>query len=213
MIRILIADDHPVLRKGLREIISFTNDMELVGEAVDGNEAIAKYMELKPDVVLMDLAMPEKTGAEATRIIRSIDPLARILVLTNYLNKDSVSEVLKAGAFGYILKIADPRDLIVAIRSVAHGEMVIPQLVAQKLAAAYSDEDGDPGQLLSERERDVLKLIAKGLSNQEIANTLHLADRTVRIYVTHILEKLKLSNRTQAALYAIRKRLVVIDDE
>jgi len=215
-IRILIVDDHPLIREGLRAVLETQPDMELVGEARDGNEAVIRAGALKPDVILMDLSLPEKDGLEATRQILYNDPSVRVLVLSNYLDDDKVFNVLKAGAKGYILKETFPQELRQAVRNVYQGKSALDPAIQRKLVdhlsqVASSDSEGDVG--LTERELEVLRLMAQGFSNQQIAENLSVADGTVRFHVSNILRKLELENRTQAVLYALQKGLANLDSE
>jgi DNA-binding NarL/FixJ family response regulator len=209
-IRVLIADDHAILRKGIRAVLGNKPDIQVVGEAADGEQAVAQARSLKPDVILMDLNMPVKTGVEAIREICQLHSEARILVLTSFGQKEQVLSAIQAGARGYLIKDALPRELIAAIRSVSRGESLIDPAVAQSLISALGQkhEAKSPMSDLTERETDVLKLIAQGLTNEEIAQRLVLGNGTVRGYVSNILGKLNLGSRTQAALYAIRHGLV-----
>jgi NarL family two-component system response regulator LiaR len=208
-IRILIADDHAVVREGLRALIEAKPDMELVGEAEDGVEAVLLARSLKPDVILLDLLMPRMDGIEAIAEIKQENPNARILVLTSFAGDDKVFPAIKAGALGYLLKDSPSQALIQAIREVHHGESSLHPTIARKLIRELNRPStaAPVENLLTEREVAVLKLIAGGLSNQEIAETLVISERTVSSHVSNILEKLHLANRTQAALYALREGL------
>jgi NarL family two-component system response regulator LiaR len=214
VIHILVVDDHAVVREGLRAFISAKPDMELVGEAEDGEEAVLKARSLQPDVILMDLVMPGKTGIQAIQEIRAENLEARILVLTSFGEDDQVFSAIKAGALGYLLKDSSPRELLEAIRCVYRGESSLHPAVARKLILSYGqDQPAEPGtDVLTEREVEVLKLVARGLSNQEIAQKLHVGEGTVRFHVGNILGKLRLENRTQAALYALREGLASLED-
>ncbi len=212
-IRILIADDHAVVRHGLRALITTEPDMELVGEATDGVEAVDLALKLKPDVILMDMAMPRKTGLEAILDIMRTDPQARILVLTSFAEDEQVFPAIKAGAAGYLLKDTAPRELLQAIRDVQNGLVSLHPTIARKLVGelkrpADLPPAADP---LTEREVQVLALVARGLSNQEIADQLFIGERTVRTHISNILGKLHLANRTQAALYAQREGLAHLE--
>lgn len=212
-IRILIADDHAVVRHGLRALITTEPDMELVGEATDGVEAVDLALKLKPDVILMDMAMPRKTGLEAILDIMRTDPQARILVLTSFAEDEQVFPAIKAGAAGYLLKDTAPRELLQAIRDVQNGLVSLHPTIARKLVGelkrpADLPPAPDP---LTEREVQVLALVARGLSNQEIADQLYIGERTVRTHISNILGKLHLANRTQAALYAQREGLAHLE--
>ena len=208
-IRILIADDHAVVREGLRALIEAKPDMELVGEAEDGAEAVLLAHSLKPDVILLDLVMPRMDGIEAISEIRRENPAARILVLTSFAGDDKVFPAIKAGALGYLLKDSSSQALIQAIREVYRGESSLHPTIARKLIRELNrPSPTTPAEsLLTEREEAVLKLVAGGLSNQEIAEILIISERTVSCHVSNILEKLHLANRTQAALYALREGL------
>jgi NarL family two-component system response regulator LiaR len=208
-IRILIADDHAVVREGLRALIEAKPDMELVGEAEDGVEAVLMARSLKPDVILLDLLMPRMDGIEAIGEIRQENPHARILILTSFAADDKVFPAIKAGAAGYLLKDSSSQALIQAIREVYQGKSSLHPTIARKLIREFNrPSPAAPAEnLLTEREVAVLKLIAGGLSNQEIADTLVISERTVSSHVSNILEKLHLANRTQAAVYALREGL------
>lgn len=214
-IRILVVDDHPLIRFSLRTLLTTEADLEFVGEAVDGDEAIQKALQLKPDVILMDLVMPKRDGIEAIAEIKRQLPEVSILVLTSFSDEDKVFPAIRAGALGYILKDASPQDLIRAIYDVYRGlPSLHPSIALQLLREIHQPSEGDSQveHSLSEREMDVLRLIAQGLTNQEIANKLFLSEWTVRTHVRNILTKLHLANRTQAALYALRKGLADLSE-
>jgi NarL family two-component system response regulator LiaR len=206
LIRILVADDHLVVRQGLNALFVPRNGMEVVGEAVDGAEAVEKARTLQPDVILIDLNMPVKSGLEAIADIIQENPAARILVLTSYGEVANVSAAIKAGALGYLLKNSSAEELFHSIRGVAMGSLSLTPDVAQALKQKLR-QPGDtlppPIPDLTERELDVLRGIAQGLSNQEIAEGLHIEKTTVRSHISSILNKLGMTNRTQAALYAV----------
>jgi NarL family two-component system response regulator LiaR len=208
-IRLLIADDHAVVREGLRGLIATEPGMTLLGEAENGIEAVRLAAELKPDVILLDLVMPEMDGLEAIEVIRGEDHEARILVLTSFDEDEKIFAAVKAGAMGYLLKDASPAQLLAAIRDVHLGLPSMHPTIAHKLMNELQRESQLPPteDPLTERELEVLKLVAQGLPNQEIAETLVLSERTVRTHVSNILGKLHLANRTQAALYALREGL------
>jgi len=206
-IRVMIADDHAVVREGLRSLISTEPGMSLAGEASNGEEAVAMYRRLKPDVALLDLMMPRKDGISAIREIKEIDPQARILVLTSFFEDEQVFPAIKSGALGYLLKDSSPHELLQAIREVYAGDSFLDPVIARKVIQELNRPAELPPTVdpLSEREMEVLRLIAEGLSNQEIADRLVISERTARNHVGNILSKLHLANRTQAALFAIRK--------
>ncbi len=212
-IRVLIADDHPLIREGLRGLLAAEPDLELVGEAEDGSEAVEKTDQLRPDVILLDLLMPVKSGIEAIIEIKEKDPGARILVLTSFADDEQVFPALRAGALGYLLKDSSPQDLLRAIRSVYRGESSLHPAIARRLVLQFSQPavDSSPENPLTQREVEVLKLVAEGLSNQNIADELVVSERTVGKHVGNILEKLHLANRTQAALYALREGLSTLE--
>ena len=212
-IRVLITDDHAIVREGLRALIKSETGMELVGEAVDGVDAVKKAQELQPDVILLDLMMPRKNGIEAITDIKEINPEARILVLTSFAEDDKVFPAIKAGALGYLLKDSSPEELLQAIRDTHQGESSLHPAIARKLVRELSQPSPLPPaeEPLTEREVEVLKLVAHGLANQEIAEKLVISERTVRTHVGNILNKLHFANRTQAALYAVREGLLDAD--
>jgi NarL family two-component system response regulator LiaR len=213
-IRVLIADDHAILRKGIRALLSTEPDIEVVGETADGLETVAQAQALRPEVILMDLVMPEMDGIEATRRITAEQPGARILVLTSFAADDKVFPAIKAGALGYILKDSGPAELVQAIHQVHQGQPSLEPSIALKVLQELSHPaqwppTPDP---LSERELEVLRLLAQGKSNREIAEQLVIAELTVRTHVSNILGKLHLASRTQAALYALKEGLASLDD-
>jgi NarL family two-component system response regulator LiaR len=212
-IRILIADDHAVVREGLRALIATEPEMELVGEARDGIEAVLKAQSLKPDVILLDLVMPRQDGIEAIGQIKRENPDARILIITSFSEDDKVFAAIKAGALGYLLKDSSPEELLQAIHDVNRGESSLHPAIARKVIQELSRPSDLPPaeEPLTEREVEVLGLVAQGLSNQEIAEELVISEPTVRTHVSNILSKLHLANRTQAALYALREGLARLD--
>jgi len=207
-IRLFIADDHAIIRKGIRAMLETVPDIELVGEAVNGREAVSGVAELRPDVILMDLVMPQMDGIEAIRHIKAQQPQACILVLTTFAGEDKIFPAIKAGALGYHLKDASPEELVQAIRQVYHGQPslhpIIARKVLQELASPAAERPPTP-EPLTQREVEVLQLVAQGLDNQEIADKLVISEATVRTHVSNILGKLQLASRTQAALYALRE--------
>ncbi len=213
-IRLLVADDHHIVRKGIRVLLATEPDMQVVGEADNGVDAVEKAAALKPNVILMDLVMPEVDGIEATRQITAAHSGVRILVLTSFAADDKVFPAVKAGALGYLLKDSSPEQLLEAIRQVHRGEPSLEPSIARKVLM----ELAQPGQgkqtvdPLTERELEVLRLIAQGMSNKEIAAKIFVAEWTVRSHVSNILGKLHLASRTQAALYALRSGIASLDD-
>ena len=212
-IRILIVDDHAIVREGLRALIETEPQMELLAEAADGVEAVQKARELRPDVILLDLMMPRMNGIAAINEIKQENPKARILVLTSFAEDELVFPAIKAGALGYLLKDSAPQELLKAIRNVYRGEASLHPTVARKLIGELHHPPSLPPtpEPLTEREVQVLNLVAQGLSNQEIAQVLNVSERTVRTHVSNILSKLHLANRTQAALFALREGLARLD--
>jgi NarL family two-component system response regulator LiaR len=208
-IRILIADDHAIVREGQRALIETEPGMELVGEAADGVEAVQMARTLQPDVILLDLLMPRKGGVEAIQEIRAENADARILVLTSFAEEEKVYAAIKAGALGYLLKDASPQEILAGIREVHRGEPSLPPVIAHKLMSELQRAPNLPltEDPLTKRELEILKLVAQGLPNLEIAEQFVISERTVRTHVSNILAKLHLANRTQAALYALREGL------
>jgi NarL family two-component system response regulator LiaR len=209
MIRVLIVDDHAVVREGLRAFLELQDGLEVVAEAADGEEAIEETQRCAPDVVLMDLVMPKLDGVGAMRALRAQAPAARVVVLTSFLEDERLLPAIQAGAAGYMLKNAEPSELARAIRAAHAGETVIDPTVAARLVNAISDgsvaHERTP---LTRREQDVLELIARGRSNKRIALELGIAEKTVKTHVGHVLAKLGVADRTQAALLAVREGLV-----
>ena len=212
-IKILICDDHAIVRIGLRSLVSAETEMELVGEAVDGEEAVVMAKKLKPDVIIMDLNMPRKDGVTAIAEIKKKNPNARILVFTSYSDDKNVFSAIKAGASGYLLKDSSPEELLQAINDVYAGKSSLHPVIAQKVIQEMHQPTDLPStdDPLSAREVEVLQNVAQGMSNQDIARTLKIKEGTVRIHVGNILNKLQLANRTQAALYALREGLAELD--
>lgn len=219
-ISILIVDDHAIVREGLSGLIEAESDMRVAGEAANGIEGVRKANLLKPDVILMDLVMPEKDGIQAIQEIKNENPDARILVLTSFAEDDKVFPAIKAGASGYLLKDTLPSELLVAIRAVYKGAASLHPSIAMRVLREIqlqpkksSPSKGSDIVALTERETEVLILIAQGYSNQEIAEKLVLSERTVHSHVNRILTKLHLASRTQAALYALRRGIASINPE
>ena len=208
-IRIFIADDHAIVREGLRALLATEPSLELVGEANDGLQAVSKVQALKPDVTLLDMVMPHMDGLEAIVEIRKNWPEAKIMMLTSFSDEEKVFSAIRNGALGYLLKESSPQDLLQAIHSVARGEGFLSPSIASKVMREIKQPlklppTKDP---LTEREVEILQLVAKGLSNDEIAEKLVVSEKTVRTHVSHILAKLQLANRTLAALYALKEGL------
>jgi two-component system NarL family response regulator len=204
MIRILIADDHPVVRDGLAGVIEEQDDMVMVGQAGTGMEALTLYQENRPDVTLMDLRMPGMNGVETIIKMREINPAVRTIILTTYDTDEDIFRGLQAGAKAYLLKDIDRQVLLDTIRAVHAGKTPVSAEVGAKLAERVSYD------ALSDREMDVLRLMVKGMNNQEIAKTLFIAESTVKFHITHILSKLNSSDRTQAVLTALKRGLVTL---
>lgn len=213
-VRVLIVDDHPVVRKGLRALLGEENGMQTVGEAANGIEAVEQARKLKPDVILMDLVMPEMNGIDAIRQITAEQPEARILVMTSFAADDKVFPSIKAGALGYLLKDSDPEVLLRMIRQVQRGELSLHPAIARKVIQELSHpgDDQPVTSPLTERELEILQLLAQGVENKEIAHRLSLREATVRTHVSNILGKLHLANRVQATLYALKTGLASLDD-
>ncbi len=211
-IRLMIADDHPVVRHGLRRFLETCPDVEVVAEVEDGQQAVEQAQECLPDVVLMDLRMPRMDGVEAIDQITRTSPSTHIVVLTSYPEDEYLYPAMRAGAHGYLLKDVQPESLLLAIRAAARGQASLHPLVAARLVEGARDPDAAPAAELSERELDVLRWVAKGLNNREIADRLVIAEGTVKSHVSNILSKLHLAHRTQAALYALKRKLVSLQD-
>jgi NarL family two-component system response regulator LiaR len=203
-IRVLIVDDHAVVREGLRTFLDLQDGIEVVGEAGDGEEALREAERLRPDVVLVDLVMPRLDGVETMRRLRERVPRARAIVLTSFLEDERLLPAIRAGAAGYLLKNVQPQELARAVRTAAAGEALIDPAVAARLVEALGDGREDRADQLTPREREVLALIARGFANKRIAAELGVAEKTVKTHVSNVLAKLGVSDRTQAALYATR---------
>jgi NarL family two-component system response regulator LiaR len=215
-IRVMVVDDHPVVRKGIVAMLLTEPDLEVIGECSDGEEAITQAGLLKPDIILMDLVMPKVDGIEAIRAIKQNSPEIRILVLTSFSASDKVFPALNLGASGYLLKDSDPVELIEAIHKVHRGEVIlnaeITRQVLQHLTHQQETHKENEVETLTDRELEVLKCMARGQSNTEIAQQLVVSEATIHSHVSKILAKLHLTSRTQAALYALRKGLVSLDE-
>jgi DNA-binding NarL/FixJ family response regulator len=216
-IRVLICDDHALFRRGLTMVLESEEGIEVVGEAEDGHSAIQKAEELVPDVVLMDVRMPHVNGIEATRRIAEVDPSAKILMLTVSDEEDDLYDAIKAGATGYLLKEISIEEVAEAIRAVVSGQSLISPSMASKLLAEFTslakkadEKQAVPSPRLTERELGVLKLVAQGMSNREIAGALYISENTVKNHVRNILEKLHLHSRMEAVVYAVREKLLDI---
>ncbi|WKZ35163.1 MAG: response regulator transcription factor [Anaerolineales bacterium] len=208
-IRILIADDHAIVREGLRALLATEPDLELLAEATDGVQAVDKARALKPDVILLDLMMPRMDGVEAIAEIKKDWQEARIIVLTSFSDDEKVFSAIRSGALGYLLKDSSPQDLLHAIHTVGNGEGFLSPTIASKVMREINQPPKLPPTKdpLTERENEILQLVAQGLTNDQIAEQLVVSERTVRTHVSNILAKLQLANRTQAALYALKEGL------
>jgi len=214
-IKVLLAEDHVMVRQGTREFVQREPDMEVVGEAGDGEEAVKLTTKLKPDVIVMDIAMPKLNGIEATKKIKALHPSTAILILTAYDYDQYIFALLEAGAAGYLLKGVQVRELIDAIRAVYAGESVLHPVVARRVVdrlVSPGRSETEATELLSEREMEVLKLAATGVSNKEIARQLFLSPRTVQVHLGNIFSKLGVASRTEAILYGLRRGLLTLED-
>jgi NarL family two-component system response regulator LiaR len=203
---VLIADDHPVVRQGLRTFLDLQEGMSVIGEAATGAEAVAKVEELLPDVVLMDLVMPDLDGIEAARRIRDVSPSTKVIVLTSYADDEKIFPAIRAGAAGYLLKDVEPDEIAEGIRRAQRGEALLHPKIAARVMREVTEEKAE-GEVLTARELDVLRGLARGLSNKAIAEELVVSEKTVKTHVSNILAKLHLAHRTEAALFAVRERL------
>ena len=220
MIRFLICDDHALFRQGIKSILELESDFRIIGEASTGREAIRYALETQPDIILMDIQMPELDGVEATKEILSEYPEAKVIILTMYRQDTYVFEAIKAGAMGYMLKDADANDLIASIRRVANGETLLNADIAAsiledfgKVTLEMPDNHNQKLSELTERETAILRYLAKGVSNQEIAEALNVSEKTIRNRLSEIFSKLRLNNRTQAALYALKEGIAKLPEK
>ena len=208
-IRVLIVDDHGVVRRGLRGYLELLDDIEVIGEAENGLRGVELSAELVPDVILMDIVMPELDGIAAISRIKAAQPGVQVVALTSFIEEDKVTAALEAGASGYLLKDAEAEEVAAAVRAAYAGEVHLDPAVARLLTQRMRDKKlrPDPVEPLTERERDVLRLLGQGMSNKEIGSALFITERTARTYVSNILGKLGLASRTQAALYAVEHKI------
>jgi NarL family two-component system response regulator LiaR len=216
-IRVLLAEDHAVVREGLRELLQQESDLEVVGEAGDGEEAVSLAATLRPDVVIMDIAMPRLNGIEATKQIKAHQPTTTVLILTAYDDDQYIFALLEAGASGYLLKNVRGRELVEAVHQVAAGEAVLHPAVARKVVARFAvpSEKATPRlalDQLTDRETEVLKLAARGMSNRAIAGELVVSVRTVQAHLSHIFTKLGVGSRTEAVMYGLRRGWFSLED-
>jgi NarL family two-component system response regulator LiaR len=213
VIRVLITDDHKVVRQGLRFLLEQERDIEIVGEAANGEEAIDAVREQVPAVVLLDLLMPKVDGLTALREIKRVSPSTQVIILTSHHGDDQLVDAIKAGAISYVLKTAGVETVVESVRAAARGESLLdPSVAAKLLEEMRRQRDRDEVDQLSKREIDVLSALARGRSNKEIAKELSIGEETVKTHVSNILSKLHLADRTQAAIYGLQQRLVALDD-
>ena len=219
-IRVILAEDHAVVRQGTRQLLERYSDIEVIGEASDGQEAVALIQELKPDVAIMDVRMPRMSGIEATRRVKEQYPEVGILVLTAHDDDEYVFALLEAGANGYLLKTAEIEELVKAIRAVYGGQSALDPLITQKVVAQFMNGKSLPDVMaqvseemdgLTSRELEVLRLVGQGLTNKEVAQQLYISDRTVQAHLSSIFSKLQVASRTEAVMYAIRKGWITVD--
>jgi len=215
-IRVLLAEDHTIVRKGLRSLLDAEAGMEVIGEAANGREAVDKVQQLLPDVVVMDIAMPGLNGLEATRQIKKRFPEVKVVILTVHTNEEYIRQILRAGASGYLVKQAAPRELIAAIRAAQRGDSYLSPSVSRKVVAQYVQRAGavaeqDSYEKLTNREREVLQLIAEGNSTREIADVLHISVKTAESHRAHLMDKLDIHTTAELTRYAIRKGVTSLD--
>jgi len=209
-IRVLIVDDHPIVRRGLVAFLQAQPDIEVLAEAADGEEAVRQVGRTRPDIVLMDLVMPKSDGIESTARIRELSPESRVIVLTSFADDEKIFAAVRAGASGYLMKDVEPQRLAEAIRTVHSGDALLDPAVTARLMGEFARQQSRASFLgaLTARETEVLRLLGRGMSNKEIALELSVAEKTVKTHVSNVLQKLQLADRTQAALFAVRERLV-----
>jgi NarL family two-component system response regulator LiaR len=212
MIRVVLVDDHAIVRQGVRFLLEQQPDIEVVGESTDGARGVALVTSLVPDVVLLDLLMPEMDGVTAVREMKRLAPTTQVIILTSYFKDEQVFNAIKAGALSYLLKDVGPEELVEAVRAAARGESVLNPVVAGRILREMQQHKQPTLDELTPRESEVLIRIAHGLSNHEIAGELMISEPTVRTHIANILSKLHLADRTQAAIYALQKRLVPLND-
>ena len=215
-IRVLIADDHAIVREGTRRVLESERDIEVVGEASDGEEAVSQATKLQPDVAIIDIAMPNLNGIEATRQIKALLPATAVLILTAYDNDQYIFSLLEAGAAGYLLKNVHGSELVEAVRSVHSGESVLSPVVARKVLHRFvpstEEPKGGAPEMLSQRELEVLKWAAKGMSNKDVAEELCLSVRTIQSHLAHIFDKLQVGSRTEAILHGLKEGWFSLED-
>ena len=213
-IKLLVVDDQNIVRKGIRALLEQVDDIDVIGEASNGEEAVAQAKRLNPDVILMDLMMPKMDGITAIQEIQASQSPARIIALTSFVTEDKVFPAIKAGAMGYLLKDSEPEDLITAIRKVNRGEPSLHPIVAKMVLEELGQSVKQPltPEPLTQREVDIIRLVAQGLSNRQIADQLVIGEATVRTHVGNVLNKLHLANRVQATLYALREGLTSLEE-
>ncbi len=214
-IRVLLAEDHTIVRKGIRSLLDDEAQIEVVGEAGDGREALEKVEDLHPDIVLMDIAMPHMNGLEATRQIKKLFPEVKVIVLTMYTNEEYIFQMLQVGATGYLVKQSAPSELILAIQSVFRGDSYLSPAISTKIVEHLRQSDDayqeSSYNALTTREREILQLIAEGNSNKEIAATLHISEKTVSVHRTNLMEKLDLHSTIDIVKYALRKGIIRLE--
>lgn len=212
MVRVLIVDDHNVVRQGLRFLLQHEENIEVVGDCADGQSAVLAVDDLVPNVVLLDLQMPGMDGIDTLRLVKAKSPATQVIVLTSHQGDDLVFDAVRAGATSYLLKTAGVEEVVRAVHAAARGESVLDPSVAARVLQEMRARERQPVDALSRREVEVLRALARGRSNKEIATALHIGEETVKTHVSNILSKLHLADRTQAAIYGLQKRLVPLDE-